>query len=57
MGSSGSYLKAKADALRIHHRSREDKQALDLQHQIQAQEDEIATLDTTYRSIKVCKMT
>jgi len=54
MGASGSYLKAKADALRIHRRSREDKKALDLQTQIQAQEHELAQLEKTFRSIKVC---
>lgn len=53
MGSSGSYLKAKADALRIHRRSREDKKALDLQSQIQAQEQDLEQLEKAFRSIKV----
>ena len=53
MGNSGSYLKAKTDALRIFHRSKEDKQALDLQAQIQAQERSIDELEKSFRSIKV----
>jgi phospholipase D1/2 len=53
MGNSGSYLKAKTDALRIFHRSKEDKQALDLQAQIQAQERSIDELEKSFRSIKI----
>lgn len=51
MGASGSYLKAKTDALRIHHRWREHKR-IDPQSQIQTQENELEQLPNTYRSIK-----
>lgn len=54
MGASGSYLKAKTDALRIFTRSKADLQALDLQAQIQSQETELEQLENTFRSIKVC---
>jgi len=52
MGASGSYLKAKADALRILHRSKEDKQAVDFQTQIQDQEHSLEEIDKSFRSIR-----
>lgn len=54
MGATGSSLKAKADAIRAHtRRAKEDNQAVDLQTQIQAQEQELEGLQKSYRSIKV----